>query len=78
MPGGANGVRLKSKWPLIWAHADSWGLIHVEHDNSLWDKPIPQVQWKAFVNTAQASNEVVLECANCLLCCIATMHPRWY
>ena len=27
MPGGARGVRLKSKAPLRWALADRWGLI---------------------------------------------------
>jgi hypothetical protein len=27
IPGDAMGVRLKSKWPLSWAHAESLGLI---------------------------------------------------
>ena len=50
----------------------------VESDFCLGQQTVPQVEWKIFVHTAQASNKMFLECANCALGRVATVVVRWH
>ena len=45
----------------------------VECEFCLWDQFVPEVKGKLWVCCAKARDEVVLECADCAFCCIASM-----
>ena len=43
----------------------------------MWQRAIPKMQRKAFVNAAESSNEMIFERSNGLFSSIATMCARW-
>ncbi len=59
---------------------DPWverGLLEeIESKLSLWEQQVPEVWGKSGINARQDQQEMVLECANGVLCLIAAVHVR--
>ena len=77
-PGGASGVRLKSKAPLSWASADSLGLSRegqgkVECQGGMWDEAVPDMQREVWVAAAQDGDEVILVSLDFSFCGVGAM-----
>jgi hypothetical protein len=43
----------------------------------LWQKKVPEVQWKGGVGAGKICQEVVLECANSAFSHVLAMHVHW-
>jgi hypothetical protein len=81
MPGGAMSVWLNSKWPLSWASKESLGLIREPRSKlrervgllGAQDDPSTNGQGSLCCDAAKASNEVILEGAECRALCGGTV-----
>jgi hypothetical protein len=63
---------------VISIHDRNLGKAGNQHEFSLWDKVIPEVEWGVLVSATETSNTVVLEGANGLFRSIVAMDTRMY
>ena len=69
VPGGANGVRLKSKAPWRWAYAESFVLIRDRRRRSKVSRQCssnPHQRWTGiFLNAGKSCNKIIFERLDC-------------